>query len=56
MHGLIVGLTLNFAVDVHPEEDWESVAAHLDGLQAEGALSWIEASALPIAASRHPPG
>ena len=40
------------AVDVHPEEDWESVAAHLDDLQAEGALSWIEASALPIAMSR----
>ena len=46
----------HIAVDVHPEEDWESVAAHLDDLQAEGALRWIEASALPIAASRHPLG
>jgi len=43
----------HFAVDVHPEEDWESVAAHLDDLQAAGALEWVEASALPIAAARN---
>ena len=40
------------AVDVHPEEDWESVAARLDELQASGSLEWVEASALPIAAAR----
>jgi hypothetical protein len=42
----------HIALDVHPEEDWETVAACLDELEATGALTWLEASARPIAAAR----
>jgi Domain of unknown function (DUF4265) len=35
-------------VDVHPEDDYELVAAHLDELADLGVLTWCDASELPL--------